>query len=158
MTKLPWLLAAMLIPACAADPDLHGDWRLLRPLGVWAPAGFAVTIRQSAGAIQFHSRWDEPKDAQYSLTLLGIVTSEFRSTTAAGEDINQVGPFVFHSRSRWQDGRLITEWRTSEFEGFSFQGTWRRYLSADGREMIVEIAAVSSQGKKAEATLVFRRL
>jgi hypothetical protein len=155
--KVTWLLLAVLAPASAAPPDLSGDWRLLSPLGVWAPAGLTVKIRQSADALQLDTRWEEPKNRPYGLTLLGIVTESFRLLTAGAEDINQVGPFVFHSRSRWEGDRLVTQWRTSVFEGFSFQGTWKRYLSADGKEMIVEIAALSSEGKKSDATLVFRR-
>jgi hypothetical protein len=155
--KAIWLLLAMLPPASAAPPDLNGDWRLLRPLGVWAPAGLVVKIQQTAIAVRFETRWEEPKNRQYGLTLLGIVTPNFRLSTADTEDINQVGPFVFHSHSHWEGDRLITQWRTSSFEGFSFQGTWKRYLSADGKEMIVEIAALSSEGKKSDATLLFRR-
>lgn len=151
------MLLALAFVAGAAAPDFSGKWRLLNPNLVNAPEGFRVTIQQSGGTMQISARWEEPKNGQYALTLLGVITPELRLSTANQAEMNQVGPFVLHSRSRWEGNRMVTEWNTSPYIGQSFQGTWTRWLSGDGREMTLEIAATSSAGKKSGATLVFRR-
>jgi hypothetical protein len=155
--KTALLSVTFALVAAAAPPDFNGAWRLLGSSGAIAPEGLIVTIRQTASSIDFHSQWEEPKSGQYGLTLLGIITPDFRIAAAAQEDLNQVGPFVFRSRSRWEGNRLITAWNTSDFNSQSFHGTWTRYLSADGRQMTLEIAAVSSPGKASRATLLFKR-
>jgi len=155
--KTTCVFLAMLFSAGAAAPGFNGTWRLLGASGANAPADFIVSVRQSSGMLQFDARWEEPKNGQYALTLLGVVTPLLRLSTAGQEDLNQVGPFVFHSRSRWEGDRLITEWSTSAFMDQSFRGTWTRALSADGRQFTLEIAATSSAGKNSRATLIFRR-
>lgn len=147
----------LLLFAGTSPPDFRGAWKLIGAKGANAPPEFVTTIDQAGDALQFHARWDEPKQGQYALTLLGVVVPEMQFTTADQQDLNQVGPFVFHSRSHWKDGRLITDWNTSAYMEQWFRGTWTRYLSADGREMTVEISALSSGGGRSAATLIFRR-
>ena len=147
----------LLLFAVTSRPDFHGVWKLIGAKGANAPPEFVVNIEQAGEALQLHARWEEPKQGQYALTLLGVVAPEMRLTTADQQDLNQVGPFVFHSRSHWKDNRLITEWNTSAYMEQWFRGTWTRYLSADGHEMTVEIAVQSSGGARSEATLIYRR-
>ena len=154
--KIASLLMAAAITAHAAPPDFNGNWKLLGSSGANAPNEFFTTIQPSAGAVQFTSRWDEPPNGQYALTLMGVVTQVLRISTAGQADLNQVGPFVFRSRSHWDKDRLITEWNTSEYLHQSFRGTWTRYLTPDGK-MTLDIAAASSAGKHSHATLIFQR-
>jgi hypothetical protein len=78
-------------------------------------------------------------------------------STDGREDLNQAGPFVLHARTLWNGAKLITNWTTSEFLGVSFQGQWVRILSADGREMTIEIHADSSKGQHSDAVLKFKK-
>lgn len=153
--------AALLVVSCAAvlaaaTPDFSGARRFERGIGAAPPAGFALRIVQAGATLQCNAHWDA-KDGRYGLTLLGVVTPELRLSTTGAEDLNQVGPFVLHSRSRWEGEKLITEWNSSSFQGQSFRGSWTRRLSADGKQMILEIAATSGTGTYSHAQLVFRR-
>jgi len=147
----------LLLFAATSPPDFHGKWKVIGSKGANAPPAYEVIIEQAGGGLQFYADWDEPKQGQYALTLLGVVAKEMRLTTAGQQDLNQVGPFVFHSKSHWKDNRLITDWNTSTYLEQSFRGTWTRYLSPDGREMTLEIGAVSSSGARSAATVIFRR-
>jgi len=64
----------------------------------------------------------EPKNGEYGLTIVGLVAPELIFFTDGREDLNQAGPFVIHSKTRWSGTRLITKWSTSELMGVSFEG------------------------------------
>jgi hypothetical protein len=149
--------SAVLAQSSAPPPDFSGDWDLAAALGAAPPPGLAVSIAQSKDAIEIHSSWQEPPSGQYGLTLLGVLVPELRLTTSGAEDLVQVGPFVLHCRTRWQDGRLITNWTSSEFQGVKFEGAWTRALAPGGRRQTLQIKATSSNGARTSAMLTFRR-
>ena len=153
-------LAATVWRARAQQPvpaDLSGEWELASAEGTTPPDGFVMQVNQSATTLRVNSHWKEPGNGQYPLTLVGLLAPVLTLSTDGREDLNQAGPFVIHSRTRWNDGRLITTWSTSEFSGMSFEGQWVRSLSADGRESTLEVHASSSKGEHADAALKFRK-
>jgi hypothetical protein len=99
----------------------------------------------------------EPKNGEYGLTIVGLVAPELIFFTDGREDLNQAGPFVIHSKTRWSGTRLITKWSTSELMGVSFKGQWVRSVSADGRESTLEVHADSSPRRHSDASLKFRK-
>ena len=151
------LCLAALAASPAGTPDFSGEWRLESNIGAAAPAGFTLQIRQTGTALEVRARWDAPKDGKYGLTLLGVVTPELRLSTSGAESLNQAGPFVLHSRSRWEGEKLITDWHSSAFQGQSFRGTWTHRVSDDRHKLILEIAAASGSETWSHAQLVFRR-
>jgi hypothetical protein len=151
------ILLTLAAGALAAPADFNGNWKLLGASGANAPTDFFLTVQQSGGMLQFNAHWEEPPNGQYALTLMGVVTELLRISTAGAEDLNQVGPFVFRSRSHWEKDRLITDWNTSAYMNQWFKGKWTRYLSPGGKRMTLEIAGNSSAGKRSHATLIFER-
>jgi hypothetical protein len=141
----------------AGVPDFSGEWQLVSATGTVPPDGFVMQGKQSSTALQLNARWTEPKNGEYGLTLIGLTTPEVILSTDGREDLNQAGPFVLHTRTRWDGARLITSWNTSEFLGVRFQGQWVRFLSPDGHEMTIEIHATSSKGQHSEAALKFHK-
>ena len=135
---------------------MRSDALLLAGLAAASPPPPPISVERGASSAGARRR-GEVGEKRQGVTLLGIVTPELRLSTTGAEDLNQVGPFVLHSRSRWEGEKLITEWNSSSFQGQSFRGSWTRRLSADGRQMILEIAATSGTGTYSHAQLVFRR-
>ena len=138
-------------------PDLSGEWELVSAVGMTPPDEFVMKTDQSATTFRVHSRWKEPWNGEYGLMLVGLLTPELTFAIGGGEDLNQSSPFVIHSKTQWRDARLLTTWNTSELFGVSFEGEWVRSVSADGGESTLEIHAKSSQGRRADAVLLFRR-
>lgn len=142
----------------SAPPDLSGEWELVSAVGTTPPVGFVMQTNQSSTTFRVNSHWREPEHGEYGLTLVGLLTPELTFSADGREDLNQSGPFVIHSKTRWNGARLITIWNTSEFLRVSFEGRWVRSLSADGRELTLEIYAKSSQGRHSDAVLKFRKM
>jgi hypothetical protein len=153
-------LAATLWKAWArqmARPDLSGEWRLASAVGTSPPDGLVMQANQSSTTFRVNSYWREPENGQYGLTLTGLLTPELTFSLDGHEDLNQAGPLVIHSKTRWNEARLVTAWSTSEFLTVSFEGQWVRSVSADGPELTLEIHAKSSQGRYSDAVLKFRK-
>jgi hypothetical protein len=123
-------------------------------MGAEPPDGLVMHVNQSSMALLIT---EEHQDGQTGLTLLGLTAPELILRTDGREDLNQAGPFVLHARTLWSGARLVTNWNTSEFLGVSFRGQWVRFLSADGREMTIEIHADSSTGERSDAVLKFKK-
>jgi hypothetical protein len=140
-----------------ALPDLSGEWKLVSAAGTKPPDGFVVQMNQSSATLRVTAHWTEPENGQYGLTLVGLIAPELTFFLDGREDLNQAGPFVLHSKTRWTGARLVTSWNTSQFLGVSFEGQWVRSISADGRELTLEIHANSSQGRRSDAVLKFRK-
>ncbi|HEY2013106.1 MAG TPA: hypothetical protein VGH38_06360 [Bryobacteraceae bacterium] len=140
-----------------APPDFSGGWELVSASGTTPPEGFSLQMNQTSTALQVQSSWTPAASGQYGLTLIGLLTPELTFTVDGREDLNQAGPFVIHSKTRWSGARLITAWNTSEYQGTSFEGQWVRSSSADGREFTLEVHANSSQGQHSDAVLKFRK-
>jgi hypothetical protein len=155
---------ASLLSGCAlhgqgSDPTtlLDGKWILRKSFGVTPPENFSTNVDAARDRVTVRSHWEEPKNGQYGLTLMGIAMPEFVMETTGRDQATQVGPFVFRHASAWEDGRLVTRWSTSEFMGSSFQGTWTRAVSKDGSTQTVDIHAMSSSGEISRARLIFHR-
>ena len=116
-----------------------------------------MRVNQSSTELRISSRWKEPENGQYPLTLVGLLTPKLTFSSDGREDLNQAGPFVIHSKTRWNGTRLTTTWSTSELMGTTFNGQWIRSVSADGRESTLDMHATSSQGRRSDASLKFRR-
>jgi hypothetical protein len=140
----------------SAPPNLSGEWVPVSAAGTKPPDNFVVQMSQSSATLRVASHWTQPENGQYGLTLVGLLAPEMTFFMDGREDLNQAGPFVLHSRTRWDGARLVTSWNTSEFHGVSFDGEWVRSVSADGREFTLDIHANSSQGQHTEAMLKFR--
>ena len=141
----------------SALPDFSGEWELVSAAGTTPPEAFVMLMNQSSTVLRGNAHWTESENRQYGLTLVGLITPELIFSMDGREDLNQAGPFVIHSKTRWTGARLITKWSTSEFLGMSFEGQWVRSVSVDGRELTLEIHANSSQGRHSDAVLKFRR-
>jgi hypothetical protein len=138
----------------AGGPDFSGEWRVVSATGATPPDGFVMRVHQSSMTLRITH---EHQDGQTGLTLLGLTAPQVILSTDGREDLNQDGPFVIHSKTVWNGARLVTNWHSSEFLGTSFHGQWVRFLSADGREMTIEIHADSSKGQHSDAVLKFQR-
>ena len=161
--RISWI-SALMVTACAvapaqssAHPDFSGDWEIAAALGAAPPPALALHIAQSNDAVDVRASWQEPRNGQYGLTLLGVVVPQLHLRTNDEEDLVQVGPFVVHCRTHWDGGHLVTKWTTSDFQGASFEGSWTRSLSPGGREQRLQISAISSNGARSSAMLTFRR-
>jgi len=112
-----------------ALPDFSGEWELVSASGTTPPDGFVMQTNQSSTALRVEAHWTEPENGKLGLTLVGLITPELTFSMDGREDLNQAGPFVIHSKTRWNGARLITTWNTSELLGVSFEGQWVRSVS-----------------------------
>lgn len=136
---------------------LAGDWKLERGFGATPPGHLETRIAAESGKVTVRSRWDEPANGQYGLTLIGITVPEMVFDLTGREAATQVGPFVLRHATRIRRGQWTTDWSTSEYMGSSFRGRWTRAVSKDGAAMTLDIEAVSGLGDESRARLVFRR-
>src|SRR5438132_294396 len=83
----------------SAQPDLSGEWELVSAVGTTPPDGFVMQVNQSSATLRVNSRWQEPEDGRYGLTLVGLLAPELIFHTDGREDLNQAGPFVIHSKT-----------------------------------------------------------
>jgi len=152
------LLSGCTLHGQGSDPAtlLEGKWTLEKSFGVTPPEHFSTQVEKANKQITLKSSWDEPANGQHALTLMGVTTPQFVIDTTGREQAAQVGPFVFHYRSMWENGKLITRWTTSEFMGSSFRGTWTRAVSKDGSTQTLDIYAASSL-QMGRARLIFHR-
>jgi len=135
--------------------DFSGEWRVVSATGTVPPDGFVMRVERASTGFRFTATG--LRNGETGLTLLGLTAPDFVLSTDGREDLNQDGPFVLHSKTVWIGARLVTSWLSSEFLGTSFEGQWVRFLSADGREMTIEIHADSSKGQHSNAVLKFQR-
>jgi hypothetical protein len=89
----------------SAPPDFSGEWQLVSAAGTTPPDGFVMQTNQSSMVLRVTTHWTEPENREYGLTLVGLITPELTLSMDGREDLNQAGPFVLHSRTRWNGAR-----------------------------------------------------
>ena len=84
------------------------------------------------------------------------MTYELNLTTDGMEKVNQIGPFAHNSRTRIEGNKMTTDFVASNGPG-KVDGQWIRTVSPDGKAMTLQVLTTSSDGRKLDETLVFRR-
>jgi hypothetical protein len=141
-----------------ATTGFDGKWALdkQKTQAVGAPEDLQIEMKSEGPKLVIKSKYREPKTAIYPLLWVGIMTYELELTTDGTEKVNQIGPFAHNSRTRIEGNKMVTEFTASN-EGGKVDGQWIRTLSPDGKEMTLQVLANSSDGRKLDQTLVFKR-
>lgn len=102
---------------------------------------------------------DDPALLLESVTPEGKATSSTRLTTDGSENLNEKGSgtLLQRSRSRWEEGVLITEWRVLRDGATFIEGTdtWR--LSPDGRSLTQITTTEDSKSTSRTSTVYVRK-
>lgn len=155
-----FLATAIALPAAAAGLEpFEGKWRLdkKKTQAVGAPAELETEIKANGGdGLLVKSKYAEPKNAMYPLMWVGIMAAEVPLSTDGSEKVNQIGPFTHVSKTSIDGNRMTTDWRAN-MENGHVEGQWIRTVSADGREMTLQIISKASDGRNMDQTLVFKR-
>ena len=147
------------VPALFAQAgDFNGKWVLdkKKTQATGAPENMQMEIEQNGAQLKIKSKYNEPRNAIYPLLWVGIMTYELDLTTDGSEKVNQIGPFAHNSKTRI-DGNTMTTDFTAAHEAGKVEGQWIRTLSPDGKEMTLQVLSNSSDGRKLDQTLVFKR-
>jgi len=143
----------------AGDNPFLGKWKIdkskTRAAGV--PDDLQMEIKsQGSNGLLVKSNYKEPKSAMYPLLWVGVMTYELPLSIDGTEKQNQIGPFMHVSKTTLDGNKMTTDWKATIDKG-GVEGQWIRTLSADRREMDLQIVAKSSDGRNMDQTLVFKR-
>ena len=156
------LFSAILVTSVSAkdpkDQGFSGKWVMDRNSshGTEQIDDLRQNIKVHGSEMTIQSVFAEPKTAIAPLLYLGIMTSALKISTNGEETENQIGPYVFLSKTTMDGNKMTTEWR-SQINGDPVQGRWVRTLSDDGKQMTIEITENSTKDQKGDAKLVFNR-
>ena len=154
------LAVSVLGYAASTGPDpFLGKWELdkKKTHATGYPDNFKMEIRKDGdNGIVIKSQYVEPKSAVYPLLWVGIMTYNLPLSIDGTEKQNQIGPFMHVSKTTLDGNTMTTDWHAQIKDG-GVEGKWIRTLSADGKEMNVQIIAKASDGRKMDQTLVFKR-
>ena len=155
---LPVLTIAVTTVLSGSTTGFEGKWVLdkSKPQATGGPEDLEIEMKQNGPNLTIKSKYHEPKDAVYPLLWVGIMTYELNLTTDGAEKVNQIGPFAHNSRTRIDGNKMTTEFVASDGPG-KVDGQWIRTLSPDGKGMTLQVLVTSSDGRKLDQTLVFRR-
>ncbi len=159
MSKYAFVLtAAFALSLAAKDQGFNGKWVLDKKTshGSEPMTELRQDIKQSGSDYMIQSRFAEPPTGIAPLVYLGIMTSALNLKTDGQEMKNQIGPYMFVSKTTVEGNKMITDW-ASTINGDPVQGKWVRTLSDDGKHLILEITESSTKGQKGDATLNFNR-
>lgn len=142
----------------AESTGFEGKWTLdkKKTQANGAPEDLQIEMKQDGTKLTINSKYREPKNAIYPLLWVGIMTYELGLTTDGADIVNQIGPFAHNSRTRIEGNKMVTEFSASNEDG-KVDGQWIRTLSADGKEMTLQVLTSASDGRKLDQTLVFKR-
>jgi hypothetical protein len=151
--------AAMLSAAAGSLAPFEGKWKLdkKKTHATGAPEDYEFQIRADGDGAKIVSKYREPKNAIYPLMWVGLMTYELPLSVDGSEKTNQIGPFAHASKTTIDGNKMVTDWRATMENGSSVEGQWIRTVSPDGKEMTLQVISKSSDGRKMDQTLVFRR-
>ena len=138
--------------------SFNGKWELdkKKTTAVGAPEELREDISLDGSKLMIKSRYREPKSNMYPLLWVGVMTYELPLTADGTEKVNQIGPFVHKSKTSIEGQKMTTDF-TATTEGGTVTGQWIRTLASEGKEMTLQIIASSTDGRKMDQTLFFRR-
>ena len=153
------LFALTLAPALPATSNgFEGKWVLdkNKTQATGGPEDLQLEMKQDGSKMVIKSKYREPKTNVYPLLWVGIMTYELELPTDGAETVTQIGPFAHNSRTRIDGNKMTTEFVASNDTG-KVDGQWIRTLSEDGKQMTLQVLTNSSDGRKLDQTLVFKR-
>lgn len=145
--------------SAAAQPSFNGKWEIDKkksPGAAYAPVDLEQEIKHEDGKISVKSKYKEPKSNMYPLLWVGIMTYDLQLSADGTEKSNQIGPFTHVSKTSVTGNKMVTDF-TANIENGKVAGQWIRTLSGDGKEMTLKVLTESSDGRKMDQTLVFKR-
>jgi TonB family protein len=125
--------------------DFSGRWELDKAksdLPSPAPENLVQVIEQRGSELKFTTSskdWDTNKPI--AVTLFALMVPELSITADNRESVQPYGPGQMRAKSRWGDGKLITEWTLDRDGQVMMTGQWVRSLSKDGKTQTIEITA-----------------
>jgi hypothetical protein len=125
--------ATLLIVAQAGRPNFSGRWELDKSRSDFGPLppdeSAMELIQHQEPKLTITQVW---KDAEGEHTLV------WQLTTDGAENLTRINETEIASRTVWEDGRLITEWRMKRGAQLS-AGKYDRSLSEDRKTMTVGV-------------------
>lgn len=142
-----------------ANPAFQGKWKLdsnKSTSAQYAPGNLEQEIKMDGAKLTIKSNFDQPKNGVYPLLWVGVMTQELQLAADGSEVINHIGPFLHKSKTTIDGNKMNTDY-TATVENGSVEGQWIRTLSADGKEMTLQILAKASDGRRADLNLLFKK-
>ena len=138
-----------------SKPNFSGRWQVdPSRCTIAVPADLTEVIDHREPVIDLETTVNMGQST--GLALASLLAPRVRLTTSGAQHTNAMPMGLsLASESRWQGDRLVTEWRISGMPS-AMTGAWTRYLSDDGKSMIVELTAAAGD-RRVEATLLFAR-
>ncbi len=146
------------LPVLPKDNGFNGKWMIDKSASTASfdiPDNLMQQIKEKGSDISILSTWREPGNGIAPLPLLGVMTTNLNLKLSNEDAINEIGPFKQASRTTRNGNQLITEY-TALVNGENVTGKWVRTLSADGKQMTLEITQQSGS-KNNQGKLVFNR-
>ena len=144
----------------ASSPNsFEGRWAMDKkgsPSGNTAPGNLVQQIKVDGNNVTILSKYDQPKNGIYPLFWVGIMVEKLDLVTNGSDVTNHIGPFLHVSKTTQEGPKMVTDW-TANIDPGKVDGQWIRTLSADGREMTLEIHGKASDGRTMDSTVIFHR-
>jgi hypothetical protein len=157
MTRRQILGALTAIAAAAAQsaskrPNFIGRWRLDESRSSRdAPRGLTEVIDHRDTTLRIDSDWDRTQPT--GLSNAALLAPTLKLGTDGAESVNDMPMRMsLATRSHWDGGELVTEWRLNGLAP-PLNGTWKRYLT--GPDTMVVDAVSEGDRNRASARLVF---
>jgi hypothetical protein len=153
------LASGVALAVWAKTSEFEGKWELQKNQSTATadiPDGLQQQIKQKGSEMVIQSRWHEPANGITPLVLLGVMVSELRLNTDGAPTSTQIGPFAASTTTKQDGDNMTTNWQAT-VNGQSVTSQWVRTLSADGKNMTLDIQQHSGNGQTGTAKLIFRR-
>ncbi|HUS07076.1 MAG TPA: hypothetical protein VMZ52_12295 [Bryobacteraceae bacterium] len=121
-----------------------------------APGNLMQELKMKDGKLLVKSQYDQPQDGIYPLIWLGIMVEEFTLNPDGSENVNDIGPFRHVGKTTVNGNTMTTDWNAT-IENGTVAGQWVRTLSANGKEMTLQVTGKASDGRTVDSTLVFQK-
>jgi hypothetical protein len=150
--------AGLLSAASGSLGPFEGKWKLdkKKTQATGVPQDYEFQIRPEGDGFKVISKYREPNNAIYPLMWVGLMTYELPLSANGSEKTNQIGPFAHVSKTTIDGNKMVTDWK-ARLEDGGVEGKWIRTVSADGREMTVQVISKASDGRRMDQTLVFQK-
>lgn len=140
--------------------DFSGRWDLDKTkssLPPSSPGDLTQRIEQSGSGLKISTASKDWQMGQpIALTLFALTIPELTITPDNTQSTQRFGPGELLTKSHWEDGRLVTDWKLKRDGAEVMAGQWTRSLSKDAKTLTLQVSATDSQsGGAGEAKLVF---
>lgn len=136
------LLTGATVALAQRKPNFSGQWIIdtARTNFVGAPPDLGEIVDHRDPVLIVRSSWDPNRRAGVSIA--GLLAPSVELNSGGATTSSNVPPDLkLKCISHWDGEKFVTDWDLLGLPNGDDHGTWTRYLTDDGRTMVVEVKA-----------------